>query len=84
VYGSEIFIADRSRLVFFLLIPRINLIVMRGAGGGERAQASCIDSSKVPEIGVVAGLLIEFELSLVKVKEDGGDSCLPLEQEVKK
>jgi hypothetical protein len=55
---------------------------MHGVGGGERAQASCIDSSKVPEAVVVAGLLIEFELSLVKVKEDCGDSCLPLEQEV--
>ena len=82
VYGSEIFIANRSRLVFVLVIPRINNVVMRGVGGGERAQASCIDSSKVPEAVVVAGLLIEFELSLVKVKEDCGDSCLPLEQEV--
>jgi len=65
-----------------LVIPRINLVVMRGAGGGKRAQTSCIDSSKVPEVVVVARLLIEFELSLVKVNEDGGDSFLPLEQEV--
>jgi len=82
VYGSEIFIADKSRMVFFLVIPRINLVVMRGAGGGEGVWASCIDSGKVLEAGVVVGLLIEFELSLVKVKKDGSDSCLLLEQEV--
>ena len=55
---------------------------MRGAGGGEGVWALCIDSGKVLEAGVVVGLLIEFELSLVKVKKDGSDSCLLLEQEV--
>ena len=83
MYGFEIFIAERSRMVIFLVIPRINLVVMREAGGEEGAWALWIDSGKVLEAGVVAKLLIEFELSLVKVKEDGGDSCLPVKQEGK-
>jgi len=46
---------------------------MCGARGEEGAWASWIDSGKVLEAGVVAELLIEFELSLVKVKEEGDD-----------
>jgi hypothetical protein len=40
VYGSEIFIVERSKLVFFLVIPRINLVVMRRGGGEEEVEAA--------------------------------------------
>jgi hypothetical protein len=30
--GSETFTAERSKIGFFLVIPRINLVVMRGTG----------------------------------------------------
>ena len=57
-----------------MVIPRINRVVMRGTGGEDEVGASLNDSGRVLEAGVVSELLIEWELSLVKVKEDGGDS----------
>jgi len=40
VYGSETFIAERLKMGFFLVISRINRVVMRGARGEKEVRAS--------------------------------------------